>query len=184
MYLSHQFPPYELKSNEGKGTEPHHTIFQRNVQSSLYWEFFSLSLESPSCWFYSTIWHFGRQFKANSWVYGPSQTGFTLTLTVTQAREISEVLWLTCCHYISITMLFRDFYFPSCCKPVQRKSSRILSSSKPPLLIFFSFLYRPKGPGLPSLWKLLSPSPSTFILFLCIWVSVLWERERAVSSQK
>lgn len=117
----------------------HTTIFQRNVQSALYWVFFSLSLESPNCWFYSTIWHFGSQFKANSWVYGPSQTGFTLTPTVTQAREIPEVLWLTCCPYISISMLFRGFYFPSCYKPVQRKSSRILSSCKPPLLIFFPF---------------------------------------------
>lgn len=184
MYLSHQFPPYELKSNEGKETEPHHNLPEKCSELPLLGNF-SLSLESPSCWFYSTIWHFGSQFKVNSWVYGPSQTGFTLTPTVTQAREISEVLWLTCCHYISITMLFRDFYFPSCCKPVQRKSSRILSSCKSPLLIFFSFLYRPKGPGLPSLWKLLSPSLSTtFILFLCIWVSVLRERERAVSSQK
>lgn len=169
----------------------HITIFQRNVQSALYWEFFSLSLESPSSWFYSTIWHFGGQFKANSWVYGPSQTGFTLTPTVTQAREVSEVLWLSCCHHIFISMLFETSIFRVVTnlykvkwdsKFLQASSAHFFSLSFPFLSVF---LYRPKGPGLPSLWKLLSPSPSTtFILFLCIWVSVLRERERAVSSQK
>lgn len=41
MYLSHQFPPYELKSNEGNAREASQaTTFWRNAQSALYWVFF------------------------------------------------------------------------------------------------------------------------------------------------
>lgn len=41
MYISHQFPPYQLKNNEESAKElTQDTVFQRNAPNVLYWLFF------------------------------------------------------------------------------------------------------------------------------------------------